>query len=313
MYLVTGGGGFIGSHLARELVRRGERVRILENGFNGGISRIEDVVSDVEWIEGDVRDSETLQRVMRGVEVVFHQAAVASVPRSIAEPEFAHATNLTGTLNVLVAAQHAGVRRVVFASSSAVYGNLPASPKSETMPLQPLSPYAVQKAASEQYLLMWRQLHGLETVALRYFNVFGPAQDPQSEYAAVIPKFISMVLNGRHLTIYGDGEQSRDFIYVSDVVEANLRAAHVPQAAGRIFNVGMGASVTVNQLVAELARITGREIHPTYTDPRPGDVRLSCADVAHMRAELGFQPDVAFGVGLERTVAAFAQQAQSRA
>lgn len=306
MYLVTGGGGFIGSHIARALVRRGDRVRVLDNGFSGGPERIADVRQDVEWIDGDVRDTECLQRVLQGVEVVFHEAAIASVPRSIAEPELAHSSNLTGTLNVLVAAQRAGARRVVFASSSAVYGDLPDSPKSETMPLQPLSPYAAQKAASEYYLQIWHRLHGLETVALRYFNVFGPMQDPQSEYAAVIPKFITTVLSGGEPTIFGDGEQSRDFIFVENVVEANLLAAREPAAAGQILNVGSGASITLNQFIAHLSRITGREIHPVYAPPRPGDIRESVADISRLQAVLGYQPLVSFGEGLERTVAAFA-------
>ena len=306
MYLVTGGGGFIGSHITRALVRRGERVRVLDNGFSGGPHRLGDILADVEWIDGDVRDVETLRRAMRDVEVVFHQAAVASVPRSIAEPELTHDINLTGTLQVLVSARHASVRRVVFASSSAVYGDLPGSPKSETMPLQPLSPYAVHKAASEQYCQVWHRLHGLETVSLRYFNVFGPLQDPESEYAAVIPRFITTVLSGGTPIIFGTGEQSRDFVFVDNVVEANLRAASRPEAAGHIFNVGAGISITLNHLVAQLSRITGHDIHPIYTDPRPGDVRESLADISHVKAALGYQPVVSFDTGLERTVAAFA-------
>jgi nucleoside-diphosphate-sugar epimerase len=306
MYLVTGGGGFIGSHITRALVRRGERVRVLDNGFSGGPDRLGDILAEVEWIDGDVRDVETLGRAMQGVEVVFHQAAVASVPRSIAESELSHDINLTGTLRVLESARHASVRRVVFASSSAVYGDLPGSPKSETMPLQPLSPYAVHKAASEQYCQVWHRLHGLETVSLRYFNVFGPQQDPESEYAAVIPRFITTVLSGGTPMIFGTGEQSRDFVFIDNVVEANLRAASRPEAAGHIFNVGGGISITLNHLVAQLSRITGHDIHPIYTDPRPGDVSESLADISHVKAALGYQPVVSFDTGLVRTVAAFA-------
>jgi len=306
MYVVTGGGGFIGSHIARALVRHGQRVRIFDNGMTGGPQRLADVLADIEWIAGDLRDSEALQRAFAGVEVVFHQAAVASVPRSIAEPTLAHAINLTGTLNVLDAACRAGVRRVVYASSSAVYGVLPGSPKSEAMPVEPLSPYAAQKLAGEHYCRIWQQLHGLETVSLRYFNVYGPGQDPQSEYAAVIPKFITTVLRGDTPTVFGDGEQSRDFIYIEDIVNANLRAAMQPEAVGHVFNVGTGGSSTLNQLLAELARITGREIHPNYTDARPGDVRESLADISLLKSILGYQPTVPFGTGLERTVAAFA-------
>ena len=306
MYVVTGGGGFIGSHIARALVRQGQRVRIFDNGMTGGPQRLTDVLADIEWIAGDLRDSEALQRAFAGVEVVFHQAAVASVPRSIAEPTLAHAINLTGTLNVLETACRAGARRVVYASSSAVYGVLPGSPKSEAMPVEPLSPYAAQKLAGEHYCRIWQQLHGLETVSLRYFNVYGPGQDPQSEYAAVIPKFITAVLRGDTPTVFGDGEQSRDFIYIEDIVNANLRAAMQPEAVGHVFNVGTGGSSTLNQLLAELARITGREIHPNYTDSRPGDVRESLADISLLKAILGYQPTVPFGTGLERTVAAFA-------
>lgn len=306
MYVVTGGGGFIGSHIAQALVRQGQRVRIFDNGMTGDPQRLADVLADIEWIAGDLRDSEALQRAFEGVEVVFHQAAVASVPRSIAEPTLAHAINLTGTLNVLDAACRAGVRRIVYASSSAVYGVLPGSPKSEAMPVEPLSPYAAQKLAGEHYCRIWQQLHGLETVSLRYFNVYGPGQDPQSEYAAVIPKFITTVLRGDMPTVFGDGEQSRDFIYIEDVVNANLHAAMQPDAVGHVFNVGTGGSSTLNQLLAELARITGREIHPNYADSRPGDVRESLADISLLKAVLGYQPTVPFGTGLERTVAAFA-------
>lgn len=306
VYLVTGGAGFIGSHIVRALARRGERVRVFDIALANGADRLGDVLADVELIAGDIRDEAALKQAMRGVEVVFHQAAVASVPRSIAEPELTHAMNLTGTLNVLVAAQHAGARRVVLASSSAVYGLLPGSPKSESMPVQPLSPYAAHKVASEQYCQVWHRLHGLESVALRYFNVFGPMQDPLSEYAAVIPKFITTVLSGHEPTIFGDGEQSRDFIYIADVVEANLRAAEQPAAAGQIFNVGTGASVTLNQLIAELSRIVGRDITPVYTTDRPGDIRESVADISRLTTVLGYQPATPFSAGLARTVAAFA-------
>ncbi len=305
MYLVTGGGGFIGSHLVRTLVQRGERVRVLENGFSGSRQRIADVLDDVEWIDGDIRNVETVQRACVGVEVVLHQAAVASVPRSIAEPEMTHETNITGTVNVLQAARAAGARRVVFASSSAVYGNLPDSPKHEAMPVQPLSPYGVQKLAAESYCRIWHGIYGLETVALRYFNVFGPAQDPASEYAAVIPRFISAVLAGRTPVIYGDGEQSRDFIPVQDVVEANLHAATAMGAAGSVMNVGLGASVTLNRLVDEIGRIIGKPVQPVYEPARAGDVRESVADTSLLRATLSYTPAVSFSEGLELTLRAF--------
>jgi UDP-glucose 4-epimerase len=309
MYLVTGGGGFIGSHLVRALVRAGSPVRVLDNGFSGGRQRIADVLDDVDWVDGDVRNEDAVARACCGVEVVFHHAAVASVPRSLAEPEMTHATNLTGTLNVLAAAQRAGVRRAILASSSAVYGDLLGSPKSERMPVQPLSPYAVQKLAGEHYCRIWQQIYGLQTVALRYFNVFGPSQDPQSEYAAVIPKFITFALSGQAPTIYGDGEQSRDFIYVANVVEANLRAAIVPQAAGQVINVGSGTAITLNRLVAELSDLLEQPIHPVYAAPRPGDIRESVADTSLLRTVLGYEPSVSFRNGLRRTIEAFAQGA----
>jgi UDP-glucose 4-epimerase len=305
--LVTGGGGFIGSHLARALVQRGDAVRVLDNGLTGSRERIADVLANVEWMEGDIRDADTLRRACRGVEVVFHQAAVPSVPRTITEPEMTHAINLTGTLNVLVAAREAGVRRVMFASSCAVYGNHPVSPKAESLPPQPLSPYAVHKLAAETYCSVWHTIYGLETVALRYFNVFGPSQDPRSDYAAVIPRFITAALAGTSPTIYGDGEQSRDFIYAGDVVEANLRAAIAPTAAGKAMNVGTGTSVTLNQLIGELELILERRIEPVYVEPRAGDVRESRADISLLRATLGWAPVTSLHDGLRHTVRAFVE------
>jgi nucleoside-diphosphate-sugar epimerase len=309
MYLVTGGGGFIGSHLVRALVQRGERVRVLDNNSSGGPQRIADVLKHVEWIDGDVCDLDTVRRACLGVEVVLHQAAVASVPRSVAEPMMTHASNVTGTLYILMAARDAGVRRVVFASSSAVYGNLATTPKTETLPTQPLSPYGVQKLAAESYCRIWHSIYGLETVALRYFNVFGPSQDPQSEYAAVIPRFITRALAGEPLVIYGDGEQSRDFIYISDVVKANLLAAVTPQAAGAVMNVGTGAKITLNQLVAELGCIIERSIPVSYEEARSGDVRESLADITLLRTILDFEPTVSFSEGLQQTVHAFQAEA----
>ncbi|MGO8949870.1 MAG: SDR family oxidoreductase [Ktedonobacterales bacterium] len=309
MYLVTGGGGFIGSHIVRAMVERGERVRVLDNGSSGSRGRIADVLGEVEWLDGDIRDPEMAARACQKVEVILHQAAVVSTQRSIKEPQLVHAVNLTGTLNMLVAAHEAGVRRVVIASSAAVYGDLPFSPKAETQPVQPLSPYGVQKLASEAYCPVWSALYGLETVALRYFNVFGPGQDPDGEYAAVIPRFISTALAGDAPEIYGDGNQSRDFIYVGNVVEINLLAATLPAASGQTLNVGMGQSVTINQLVQTLGEILGREIQPTYLPPRSGDIRDSLADVTRLQATLGYRPRINFRDGLERTIRGFAEQA----
>lgn len=308
MYLVTGGGGFIGSHLVRELVGRGERVRVLDDESVGSRERIADVLADVEWLSADVRDAAAVRRACAGVEMVLHHAALASVPQSIANPETTHAVNVTGTLNVLEAARRAGVKRVVFASSSAVYGDSPVTPKVETLPTWPLSPYGVQKLAAESYCRLWHTLYGLETVALRYFNVFGPGQDPRSEYAAVIPRFIAAALAGRAPVIYGDGEHSRDFIPVPCVVDINLAAATDPRAVGLVMNVGMGTGVTLNQLIAEIGRVVGRAIEPTYEAPRIGDIRESVADIARLRATLGEVPAISWAEGLARTVRAFAAE-----
>lgn len=309
MYLVTGGGGFIGSHLVRALAQRGERVRVLDNSATGTRIRIADVRDDVEWLDGDIRDRDTLLNACRGVEVVLHHAAIASPTRSIAEPLMAHEVNVTGTLNVLIAAREAGVRRVVFASSAAVYGNLPTTPKVETMPVEPVSPYGVHKLASESYCPVWHAIYGLETVALRYFNVYGPSQDPNSEYAAVIPRFIADALAGRQPTVYGDGEQSRDFIYVGNVADINLIAATAPAAAGTILNVGTGVAITLNTLLAELGHILGRELNATYAPARPGDVRESLADITRLRTVLAYEPAVSFREGLCRTVESFTRTA----
>lgn len=305
MYLVTGGAGFIGSHLVRALVRQGERVRVLDNCKLDSQWRVADVRAEVEWVDGDIRDIECVRAACRGVEVVLHQAAVASVPQSIARPVLTHTVNVDGTLNVLLAARAHGVRRVVFASSSAVYGNHPASPKTETLPTRPLSPYGAQKLAAEAYISVWNALYSVEAVALRYFNVFGPDQDPHGSYAAVIPAFIVNVLAGQVPVIYGDGEQSRDFVYIDDVVDINLLAATAPAAAGQIMNVGTGRGVTLNRLVAELGRVLDREVIPKYHASRPGDIRESLADVSRLRETLHYAPVVSFADGLARTVEAF--------
>jgi UDP-glucose 4-epimerase len=312
MYLVTGGGGFIGSHLAWALVQRGERVRVLESGAAGPLAasgaRLADVRADVEWIAGDVRDPQTVRRACVGVEVVLHQAAVASVPRSVAEPELTHAVNVTGTLQVLQAARAAGVRRVVVASSSAVYGDASASPKIETLPAVPTSPYGVQKLSAEGYARIWHSLYGLETVALRYFNAFGPGQDPTSNYAAVIPRFIAAALSGERPVVYGDGEQSRDFIYVQNVVDVNLLAANAPAAVGSVLNVGMGESVTLNRLLEEIGRVLGRAVTPRYQPARPGDIRESVADISRLHATLDYTPAIAFAEGLAATIRAYQER-----
>jgi UDP-glucose 4-epimerase len=308
MYLVTGGGGFVGSHLVRELVQRGEQVRVLDDGSSGSSARIADALPKIEWIAGDVRDTEAVQRACQGIEVILHHAAIASVPRSVREPKMTHQVNVIGTLNILDAARAAGVRRVVFASSAAVYGDLTASPKVETQPTLPISPYGVQKLAAESYCRIFPRLYGLETVTLRYFNVFGPSQDPTSEYAAVVPRFITAILSGRSPVIYGDGEQKRDFLYVQNVVEANMLAATAPSANGAVLNVGAGASISLNELLSELRRIIDRKFSVTYQPARHGDIRESVANISLLRATLGYTPTISFADGLARTVDAYRRQ-----
>jgi UDP-glucose 4-epimerase len=298
--LVTGGAGFIGSNLVSALVERGDEVRVLDNFSTGHRSNLEQ--DGVELVEGDLRSYERVAVAVSGAEVVFHQGALPSVPRSIQDPLTSTAVNVEGTLNVILAARDAGARRVVFASSSSVYGNAPGMPRQEDQPLAPLAPYAVSKLAAEQYCVVANRVYGLETVALRYFNVFGERQDPLSGYAAVIPKFIGLMLNGRPPTIFGDGETSRDFTHVQNVVEANLAAADEEAAAGRVMNIAIGSSHTLNELVTTLRRLTGADVEPVYADPRAGDVPESLADISRARELIGYDPRVEFEDGLRRTI-----------
>jgi nucleoside-diphosphate-sugar epimerase len=306
--LITGGGGFIGSHLASRLASLGHQVRILDNFATGRRSNVETLDGHVELIEGDVQSYERVHHAISGCEVVFHQAALPSVPRSVADPLTSNATNVTGTLNVLLSARDAGVRRVVYASSSSVYGATAELPKREDMAALPVSPYAVAKLASEGYCRSFVEVFGLETVALRYFNVFGPRQDPRSQYAAVIPNFISAMLAGRPPTIFGDGEQSRDFTYVENVVQANLLAMDAHVAPGRVYNVACGQAVTLNQLFAELCGLVDGDVYPVYAAPRAGDVRHSLADLTRSRQELGYEPMVGLRDGLRRSVEHFSER-----
>jgi UDP-N-acetylglucosamine/UDP-N-acetyl-alpha-D-glucosaminouronate 4-epimerase len=298
--LVTGGAGFIGSNLVRSLLERGHEARVLDNFSTGHRRNLEDL--DAELVEGDLRSYERVATATRGVEVVFHQGALPSVPRSIQDPLTTSAVNVEGTLNVLLAARDAGARRVVFASSSSVYGDAPGMPRQEAQPLAPLAPYAVAKLAAEQYCVVASRVHGVETVGLRYFNVFGERQDPLSGYAAVIPKFIRLMLDGRRPTIFGDGETSRDFTHVENVVEANLAAADAPQAAGRVMNVAVGSSHTLNELVSILNELMGTEVEPEYAEHRAGDVAESLADISLARELIGYEPRVDFETGLRRTI-----------
>jgi nucleoside-diphosphate-sugar epimerase len=313
MYLVTGGAGFIGSHLVEALLEQGQHVRVLDNLSTGRISNIEHLLPDIEFIQGDIRSPEVVRRAVEGVDVLLHQAALASVPRSVADPLASHDVNVTGTLNLLVAARDAGVQRVVFASSSSVYGNSPRLPKVETMSADPLSPYAVSKLAGERYCLSFAQVYGLPAIALRYFNVFGPRQDPASEYAAVIPKFIMAMLHGDQPTIYGDGTQSRDFTYVTNVVAANLLAAEAPATISGFFNVAWGTRISLLDLVADLNRILGANLPARHAPPRSGDVLHSQADITKIQAALGFTPTVIFAQGLTCTVEYLQQHITDRA
>ncbi len=299
---MTGGAGFIGSHIVERLVREGARVRVLDDFSSGKESNLESFRSELELIRGDIRDERTVAEAMKGVSVVFHEAALGSVPRSVADPRTTHEVNITGTLNILLAARDLGVRRVVYASSSSVYGDTETLPKHEEMRPSPLSPYALSKLAGEHYIEVFNHVYGFEAVALRYFNIFGPRQDPESQYAAVIPKFITALLEGKPPTIFGDGEQSRDFTYVDNVVEANLLAAEADRVSGRAFNVACGGRYSLLELLARLKEILGSTIEPVHEPPRAGDVRDSQASIEAAARALGYRVRVDFDEGLRRTV-----------
>ena len=299
--LVTGGAGFIGSHIVDELARRHIQTRVLDNFSTGRHDNLQ-ALDSVRVIEGDVRDLDTVRQAMSGVDYVLHQAALPSVPRSVADPLTTNQVNVTGTLNVLIAAREAGVKRVVYASSSSVYGNSPTLPKREEMPTAPLSPYAVSKLAGENYCRVFYQVYGLPTVALRYFNVFGPRQDPTSPYSAVIPKFVTALLHSEPPTIYGDGTQSRDFTYVANVVLANLLACEKDGAIGQVMNVACGERYTLLTLCSELATLTGRTLQPVFAPPRAGDVKHSMAAIDQAKQILGYGPAVEWREGLRHTV-----------
>ncbi len=300
--LVTGGAGFIGSHIVERLVGNGHVARVLDNFSSGKRENLASFASSIEVIPGDIRDAERVQLAATGCDVVFHEAAIVSVPYSIEHPQETHDVNIQGTLNVLEAARRAGARRVVFASSAAVYGDDPALPKRETMLPCPISPYGVEKISSEHYLRVYGAHYGVEAVALRYFNVFGPRQDPSSPYSGVISVFVDRALAKKPLTIFGDGEACRDFVYVDDVVDANLAAAARDGVSGQVFNVARGESTTLNALVAMLGRIMQRELRPEHAPARAGDIVKSVADVTHARDKLGHEPKVGVEEGLARLV-----------
>jgi UDP-glucose 4-epimerase len=305
--LVTGGAGFIGSHLVEALVRQGHGVRVLDDFSTGHLANLKDVSNQIEIRSGSVVDEETVRTAVMGVEWVFHLAAIASVARSIEDPMATHEVCATGTLRLLDTARRAGVRRVVYAASASAYGPLSGGARRETDPLTPLSPYAAAKLAGEYYCQSFTSAFGLETVRLRFFNVFGPRQDPKSPYSGVIALFIAAMLQGRPPTIHGDGLQTRDFIYVTDAVQALLQTAEAPNAAGNVYNIGSGAATSILDLVDELNRQLGTAIQPQHGPARAGDVRHSLADISAARNELNFQPRMSFSNGLEKTIQWYGQ------
>ena len=307
--LVTGGAGFIGSNLTEELLRRGHFVRVLDDFSTG---KRENLIFDKKYpslkvIEGDIRDIRSCQKAADGMEYVFHQGALPSVQRSVEDPETSNAVNVGGTLNILVAAGEKGVKRVIYASSSSVYGDTPTLPKHEEMPTNPLSPYALQKYVGEHYCRLFYQLYGLETISLRYFNIFGPKQDPNSLYSAVIPKFIDALLQGHPPVIFGDGEQSRDFTYIENVVQANLLAMSAEHVHGEAINIACGKRISLNQLLNVLKEILGSKISPVYQEPRMGDVKHSLADIRKGKEIVGYEPAVGVEIGLRKTVEFFSK------
>jgi len=312
--LVTGGGGFIGSHLTEALLRRGYLVRVLDNFSTGkrGNLAFGKKYASFEVVHGDISNRAACRKAMKGIQYVFHQAALPSVQRSVEDPGLTNLVNAVGTLNILTAAKDAGVRRVIYAASSSAYGDTPTLPKKEKMPPNPLSPYALQKYMGEEYCRLFSQLYGLETVSLRYFNIFGPRQDPASLYSAVIPKFIDAFVHGRRPTIYGDGKQSRDFTYIDNVVRANLLALSAKHLHGEVVNVACGSRISLNQLVKMLKQIFGSKISPMYSKPREGDVKHSLADISRARKVLSYKPLVDFEAGLRRTVDYFLKPSSSR-
>ena len=309
-FLLTGGAGFIGSHIVKRLVGEGAVVRVVDNLSTGQVARLENLRCSIEYVEADLADNLVSDEVVKDVDYVLHQAAIPSVQRSVCDPIGTNRANVTATLNLLESCRKAKVRRFVYAASSSAYGDTEVLPKSEEMPPNPLSPYALQKLAGEHYCKLYYSLYGLETVCLRYFNVFGPGQDPHSEYSAVIPKFISKLLINEPITVYGDGEQSRDFTYVENVVDANLLALQATKACGKVLNVGCGERITLNTLIQLLEEIVGVKAKVSYSAPKPGDVRQSLADINLARRLLEYEPKVMVKEGLRRTVEAFVKSDQ---
>ena len=301
MYLVTGGAGFIGSHIVERLLKDGKQVRVIDNFVTGKRENLNGHIAKLELVQGDILDLELVRKAVEGIEVIFHQAALRSVPLSVDNPLATNEVNTQGTLNILLAARDSGVKRVVYASSSSVYGDSPRLPKTEDQATAPISPYAVSKLAGENYCSVFTKVYGLETISLRYFNVFGPRQDPRSQYAAVIPKFISRALKGKPLEVHGDGLQSRDFTYIDDVVQANLLAAAAEKGVGEAFNVAKGKAYSLLDLIAALSRILGKNLQWVHTPSRQGDVRHTLADISKARRVLGYKVHTEFEQGLYQT------------
>jgi nucleoside-diphosphate-sugar epimerase len=301
-FLITGGAGFIGSNITKRLIEKGYFARVLDNFATGQRSNLDSVINDIELIEGDIRDFWTVVKATKGIDYILHQAALPSVPRSIDNPLTTTEVNINGTLNLLEAARFNSVQRIVYASSSSVYGDSPDMPKEESMKPMPKSPYAITKLAGEEYCMNFHQLYGLETVAIRYFNVFGPQQNPFSQYSAVIPKFINLLNQDKPPTIYGDGTTSRDFTYIENVVNANLLACEKKGAAGNVINVACNKAYTLNDLVAKLNNILGKDIKPIYGPAKKGDVKHSLADITKARKLLNYEPKIDFDEGLKKTV-----------
>lgn len=311
-FLVTGGAGFIGSHIAEALVQRGDRVRVLDNLSTGHRANLEPCGDALEFIEGDVADPTAVAEAVRGVDCIFHEAALASVPRSVEAPLDTNAACVTGTVTLLDAARRAGVRRLIYAASSSAYGDRPSSPKRETDLPAPISPYGAAKLAAEYYCQAFTATYGFETVALRYFNVFGPRQDPDSPYSAVIPLFITALLAGKRPTVYGDGQQSRDFTFVANVVHGNLLAADAPNVAGRMFNLANGRATSLLSLISQLNELLGTQVEPIHAPPRVGDIKESLADISAARQALGYEPQVGFEEGLRQSIGYYRELVKER-
>jgi nucleoside-diphosphate-sugar epimerase len=301
-YLVTGGAGFIGSNICRRLINEGFFVRVVDNLITGKKSNLSDIINNIEFIEADMGDESIARKAMKDIDIVLHQGALPSVPRSVEDPEETHRHCVDATFTLLIAARDAQVKRFVFAASSSAYGDTPTLPKVETILPQPLSPYAAAKLTGEYYAKVFYEVFGLETISLRYFNVFGPHQDPASQYAAAIPAFVTAILKDESPVIYGDGEQSRDFTYIDNVVEANLLAARAEHTMGEVLNVACGQRVTVNQIIEMINELVGKDIKPVYTDPRPGDVKHSLADITFAAKTIGYKPIIPFKEGLKKAI-----------